>query len=509
MDKDEFNLAQIKASKYGEYFAHLQNITEKQDRDLLINKKVIQILTHDYRKNLNQLLSELLKYFKNDHFSSIRIVVKNQKLNDGESISAEGIGIKCGDYAYLDEQVEDQLGKPGLLYISDTTRIHSIKFISGNKFPRTVLGISLKSETEKSGFIWFACEEQKNFTKFESDSLVSLVKACASVIFQCVEWNEINENLSFQNKVFDLILFPVFIFSRNAVIFSNSAAKQIIEKTLKKINQKEEFIKKIWDFKTEKNDIISINERDYKIRFIDTIQKFPGPLRAVVLMDDTSFQQQKNYLTLVLDSLSQGLRSPLNLILGSVKMLPLVGDVNDHQKKYINSIQQKTEDSLAIIEELFDLERVIKNNGFRIQEIDIKSLVDISSALVGHLSNQKRISIINKSPNSDELIKVDKILFTQMLANIFEYAIGQTGLGGEIGFTSENKAEKWRITIDDSGNGLSQVEVDNLNSNENLHRIPSSLLLVRSIVSFHGGTFKIQSDFGKGNTYIIEIPKNS
>ena len=507
MNKESFNLEQIKTSKYGEYFVHLQNIIEKQDMELLINKKVIQILSHSHRKDFKQLLTELLAYFKNDNYSSVRIVIKNKNMHFGDIFIAEGIGINCGEYAYLDEQVEGQLGKPGILYISDTTRIHSIKFVSGNQFPKTILGITLGNGTDKLGMIWFACEDQKNFTKFESDSLVALVEACTSVIQQCIEWNENYINLSFRNEILDLVYFPVFILFRNDVMFSNLAVKQILKTTLERINEKEDFIKKIWDLKTEKDNIISLNDQDYQIKFVDSIQNFRESFRAVILMDDTLAQQQKDYISLVIDSISQGLRSPLNLILGSIKMLPLVGDVNDHQKNYLNSIQHKTEDSLAIVEELLDLKRVIKNNGLRIQEIDVKSLIDISSALVSHLANQKRISILNKTSNLDELIKVDKVLFTQALANIFEYAIGQTELGGEIGFIAENQAKKWCITIKDSGNGLSQVEVDRLNSYEILHEIPSGLLLVRSIISFHGGTFKIQSSLGKGNSYIIETPK--
>jgi two-component system phosphate regulon sensor histidine kinase PhoR len=184
-----------------------------------------------------------------------------------------------------------------------------------------------------------------------------------------------------------------------------------------------------------------------------------------------------------------------------------VGDVNDNQKNYLDSIQIKTNESLVIIEELLDLKRVMKNNGLKIQSIDVKSLIDISISLVIHLAKQKRIAIINKSFNSNELINVDKVLFTQALANILEFAVNQTILGGEVDCYFDIQIEKCQLTINDRSNGLSQVEVDKLNSYENLHDMPSGLLLVRSIINFHGGTFKIQSDLGKGNTYILEIPK--
>jgi signal transduction histidine kinase len=507
MNKESNNIEQIKSSKYGEYFTHLQNINEKQRKELQLKEQVFEILKHDFHKDLHQLLSELLGYFQNGKFSSARFVVIFKQFPKRNNTISEGTGSNCNEYAYLDEQIEAQLGKPGILFIPDTTKIHSIKFISRSKFPRTILAISLEINPEKSGMIWFACEDQRIFSKAESDSHIAFAEACASVIRLCIEWNENINDLNFRNDILNLGYFPFFILSKDDVIFSNLKAKQMYKNILERNNDKVEFLRNIWDLKTEKDQSISINDKDYQILFIDSFQNFGESCRAVILIDDTMSQQQQGYISLVIDSISQGLRSPLNQILGSIKMLPLVGEVNNHQQSYINTIQGKTEDSLAIVEELFNLERVINNTGLRIQEIDIKSLIEISCALVGHLANQKRISILNISSNSEEMIKVDKVLFSQALANILEYAISQTSLGGEINIFVESRDENWCISITDSSNGFSQVEVDRLNSCEILREIPQSLLLVRRIVSFHGGFFMIQSSFGKGNTYNIKIPK--
>ena len=97
-------------------------------------------------------------------------------------------------------------------------------------------------------------------------------------------------------------------------------------------------------------------------------------------------------------------------------------------------------------------------------------------------------------------------MFTQMLANIFEFAIGLTNLNGEITIGADQDSRYWRILIKDNSNGLSQVEVDRLNSMDHLNELPKTLSLARKIIHFHGGTFILQSDLGKGNTYVIELP---
>ena len=81
-------------------------------------------------------------------------------------------------------------------------------------------------------------------------------------------------------------------------------------------------------------------------------------------------------------------------------MLPLVGEVNDHQKDYIKGIQSKAEESLNAIEDLLEIERIIEGEGLKLESEQLKSIVDNSISLVSHLAKQKHISLINMIPNS-------------------------------------------------------------------------------------------------------------
>jgi signal transduction histidine kinase len=507
MNPKSFDLEKIKNSQYSDYFKSLIDLSEKQEKVIQNNNIIIQILNHDYHTNIKQLIKELLSYFKNEQYSSIRIILKNIKYLPGEISISEGIGTKVNLYTYLDAQIDRQIGNSGILYISDTTKIHSIKFIEGSIFPKTLLGISIEAKQNKFGIIWFASEDLKVFNKFEADSLIKFTEACAFVIQRCIEWNEINFKNIYQNDALNLANFPLLIFSRGDVIFSNLMAKNILKLILDDINEKEKFVKRIWEFKDEIKNQIVINDQKYQIRYIDSTQEFHEIYRTVLLVDDTIPQKQMNYITLILNSLSQALRSPLNIVLGSVKMIPLLGKTNEQQKDYLFAIEKKTNDSLALVEELLDLDRLIKNNGLRIQKIDIKTLINKSSELVSHLTKQKRISIIADQFNSDILIDVDQALFTQGLVNILEYAIGQSRLSAEIIFNARCQEGNCKMVISDSSNGLSKVDVEKLNSFENIHEIPPSLLLVRRIIEFHRGRFTIQSELGKGNTFCIEIPQ--
>ncbi len=507
MAKTSFVPENIKDPKYREYFDHLHEIIERQNREIKFKNQLLQIQNLNFQQELVDLIGELLTFLWDDQFNSIRVNVKKKENQKEELLYSGGIGNKSSSYGYLDNQIEEQLGDPGILYISDTSKIHSIKFTPGDDYPKTILGMSLGEATESQGFLWFACANQKNFTKHESDFLFSLIDASSAIIKNCVNWNERTKTLSFQREVFDQIDHPVLLFTQNTILFSNTSARKIFNQILEDSTESELFLNKLWKLPIANKSFISLNNSDYGVTMIDDEYFSSQKTRAAFFTDETLLKKQQFYLSVVLNSISQGLRSTLILILGSIKMLPLVGEVNVHQKEYIDGVKLKAEESLTFIDDLLQVERVVESNGLKLNYESIKKVVDNSLLLVDHLAKQKQISIRNEISNSNEFVHLDCVLFTQMLANLLEFAIGLSNLRGEISIETDNASQGRSILIKDNSNGLSKVEVDRLNLSNNPDEIPQTLRLAKKIISFHGGTFILQSDLGKGNKYLIQLPK--
>ena len=300
MNKDLLDPANIKDPKYREYFEHLHEIIDKQNKEISVKDQLFRIQNLNFHQELKDLASELLTLLWDDQFNSIRIIIKKYENQSGELLYSEGIGNKSDSYAYLDEQIEEQLGEPGILYISDTAKIHSIKFVPGNNFPKTILGISLGEAKENHGLVWFACENQKNFTKHESDSLFSLIGACSTVIKNCIEWNEKTKALSFRSEILDRVNFPILIFSQNVVLFSNLAAKQGFNQALENLMKVNYYLKNIWKFSADSKNLITINNRDYKVTIIEDELISPNKIKAAIFTDETLLKKQQDYLTVVM-----------------------------------------------------------------------------------------------------------------------------------------------------------------------------------------------------------------
>ncbi|RPJ71973.1 MAG: hypothetical protein EHM20_14185, partial [Alphaproteobacteria bacterium] len=251
MNKDIIVPANIKDPKYREYIEHLNEIIDKQNKEISAKNQLFRIQNLNFHQDLKDLADELLTLLWDDQYNSLRIIIRRIDGQSGELLYSGGRGNKNDSYAYLDDQIEGQLGKPGILYISDTAKIHSIKFISGNDFPKTILGISIRESVENQGFVWFACENQKNFTKHESDSLFSLIGASSKVVKNCIEWNEQTKALSFRGEVLDRVNFPFLILSQNVVLFSNHSAKKNFNQVLENYAESQLLIKNIWKLSVE------------------------------------------------------------------------------------------------------------------------------------------------------------------------------------------------------------------------------------------------------------------
>ncbi len=496
----------IRDTKNREYLEHLHEIIERQSNEISAKNQLLQIQNLNIHQDLDVVVHELLGLLWGDQFNCIRIIIKIPDDQFGDALYSKGKGNKSDSYAYLDNQIEEQLGNPGVLYISDTSKIHSIKFLPGYDFPKTILGISFGEEKEKNGLVWFACENQKYFSKHESDTLISLVRASSKIIKDCIEWNERNITLNLRNEILDQVNFPIFILSKK-IIYSNQEAKNKFRLIFEDHSKSQELINTIWKLSEGGEKHISINNSEYLVKLIDSNYFSPEKVKAVIFSDETLIKNQRNYLKVVVNSISQSLRSTLNLIQGSVKMLPLVGEVNEHQKDYLNAIHSKTTDSINVIEDLLEIERIIADDGLKLASESLNHIINNSILLVSYLAKQKHITLINKTPDSAVMVNLDKTLFSQMLACVFEFAISQTQLNGEISVETEKNNNIWNILIKDKSSGLSQVEVDRLNSRDQINEIPQTLRLARKIIDFHKGTFLLKSDLGKGNIYLIKIPQ--
>jgi len=227
-----------------------------------------------------------------------------------------------------------------------------------------------------------------------------------------------------------------------------------------------------------------------------------------------------------LSSMSHELRTPMNAILGFGQLLKMeAGDINETQKENIDEIIKAGRHLLELINEVLDLSKI--ESGRLDLSIEVMSLGDViveSIQTISSLAQKRGIKIEIKQNNkkvdfetfvkSRKGVKADKIRMRQVLLNLMSNAVKYNNENGKIIIACEmTENNKWRTSVTDTGNGLSEIQIEKLfTAFERMGAEQSEvegsgigLVITKKIVYLMGGVIGVESEVGKGSVFWVEF----
>jgi signal transduction histidine kinase len=109
-------------------------------------------------------------------------------------------------------------------------------------------------------------------------------------------------------------------------------------------------------------------------------------------------------------------------------------------------------------------------------------------------------------------VAADPELLHRALSNLVLNAMDAMPQGGTITVRTLQGVRQAVVEISDTGNGLTREEVERIFTpyyTSKQHGTGLGLAIVQSVVSDHGGRISVQSEPGKGTTFVIELPNNA
>jgi two-component system nitrogen regulation sensor histidine kinase NtrY len=109
-----------------------------------------------------------------------------------------------------------------------------------------------------------------------------------------------------------------------------------------------------------------------------------------------------------------------------------------------------------------------------------------------------------------EPVAADAELLHRAISNLVLNAMDAMPQGGTLTLRTRNDGGKVLIEVADSGSGLTPEECERIFTpyyTSKQHGTGLGLAIVQSVVSDHGGRIRVQSEPGRGTTFVIELPR--
>lgn len=234
-------------------------------------------------------------------------------------------------------------------------------------------------------------------------------------------------------------------------------------------------------------------------------------INAMLDRIETSYESQKQFVS----DASHELRTPIAVIQGYINMLNRWGSSNEEVlQESIEAIQNEARSMQDLVEKLLYLSRHDKKTlKLTKKRFNMRPLVEDMVKETRLVAGSR---IIHNPVMEDVVVYGDKQALKQAIRIFIDNAVKYTKEGDEITILCQKINEDCVITVSDTGIGMTQKDIDHIFNrfyrsdhvrNQNISGHGLGLSLAKIIILAHTGKIKVRSQFKKGSSFIITIPR--
>lgn len=237
-----------------------------------------------------------------------------------------------------------------------------------------------------------------------------------------------------------------------------------------------------------------------------------------VFFDVTRLERLEIVRQEFLSNVSHELRTPLTSIIALAETLEAGAlDDREHNRRFLSIIQKNAARMHRLIDDILELSAIEAGNvEVRAEIVPLRSLVE---DVVGTLSAAAaaRTVTVHNLVTPEAKILADPHRLVQMLTNLIDNAIKFNRAGGTVSISYHSDTLD-QIQVEDTGEGIPAHHLDRLF--ERFYRVDRArsrelggtglgLAIVKHLARAHGGEVTVESRFGKGTRFTIELPHKS
>jgi len=239
--------------------------------------------------------------------------------------------------------------------------------------------------------------------------------------------------------------------------------------------------------------------------------------RAAVAIDTAMLfreaQSANRYKDAFLGTVAHELRTPLTSIIGWVQLAKSNPDM------YAEALVRVDEGASLLrlfIEDLLDVTRIREQKlNMEMAEMDLADVVRSALEMTALSASARGIQIRSHVVLDPAPLRGDRVRLLQVVWNLLSNAVKFTPRGGEIDVVLEGEGSEARLSVSDTGVGISADFAPHVfelyrQADPTASHMPGlgiGLSIVAQIVKVHGGTVSVESPgLGRGSTFIVALP---
>jgi signal transduction histidine kinase/ligand-binding sensor domain-containing protein/DNA-binding response OmpR family regulator len=219
-------------------------------------------------------------------------------------------------------------------------------------------------------------------------------------------------------------------------------------------------------------------------------------------------------------NITHELRTPLTLILTPLEKLKEENHYSPADQRILSNAHKNAEQLLRLINQLLDISK-IESKQMKVN-LNVGEMAEFAERCVQQFSIQARnrniqLRISNKNVAGHFLFDEEK--WEKIIFNLLSNAIKFTPEGGEVTVTLEmtDMTATMRLSVADTGTGIREDDLPKIfdrfymtddSATRSHGGTGIGLSLVKELVELMKGKIEVKSDYGKGSSFIVEIPMN-
>jgi two-component system phosphate regulon sensor histidine kinase PhoR len=239
----------------------------------------------------------------------------------------------------------------------------------------------------------------------------------------------------------------------------------------------------------------------------------------VLVEDVTELRRLQRIRTEFIDNLSHELRTPLTSIRLLTERLSdeLTGiEVPDRVRDRVASIDVETGHLVQMVTELLDLSRIEQGTTLYLDDVSAVELLEATMARVRTFADRAGVTLRSREPRGGPpSIRGDRERLGQLLLNLLHNAVKFSFPGGTVTTAADAAGDMVVLSVEDEGIGIARADQGRIF--ERFYKTDRArersqggtglgLAIARHIAEAHGGSIRVESEEGRGSTFLVSLP---